>query len=178
MSRHTPETLFAALDALGIAHATQHHPAVATVEAAKRVRGTLTGGHTKNLFLKDKKGNLVLLTALEDSEVRLNELHTRLRPAVPDAKRFSFARPEVMTHTLGVQPGAVTPLALINAPPGSLAVVFDARVLAVAPINVHPLVNTMTTALAPTELLRFVGHLGHRPWVLDLAGADAVATPL
>jgi Ala-tRNA(Pro) deacylase len=63
----TPDDLFACLDRLGIAHATVRHPPLFTVEQSRALRGTIPGGHTKNLFLKDKKGALFLVTALEDA---------------------------------------------------------------------------------------------------------------
>src|SRR5262245_48388260 len=106
----TPADLFAFLDQLGIAHPTVSHPALFTVEQSQSLRGTIPGGHTKNLFLKDKKGALFLVTALEDALIELKSLHRRL-----DASgRFSFGSAELMRATLGIEPGAVTPFAAMN----------------------------------------------------------------
>src|SRR5262245_66196724 len=74
----TPSDLFAFLDRLGIAYATVTHPALFTVEQSQQLRGTIPGGHTKNLFLKDKKGALFLVTALDDAVIELKSLHRRL----------------------------------------------------------------------------------------------------
>src|SRR5215467_1816205 len=101
----TPDDLFAFLDRLGIAHRTVTHPPLFTVEQSQALRGTIPGGHTKNLFLKDKKGALFLVTALEDAAIELKSLHRRLGAS----GRFSFGPAETMLETLGVVPGAVTP---------------------------------------------------------------------
>src|SRR5213593_1016490 len=103
----TPAELFAFLDRLGIAHATVTHPALFTVEQSRELRGTIPGGHTKNLFLKDKKGALYLVTALEDAVIELKSLHRRIGAA----GRFSFGSADQLRTALGIEPGAVTPLA-------------------------------------------------------------------
>src|SRR5947208_10273952 len=101
----TPAELFAFLDRLGIAHVTVTHPALFTVEQSRELRGTITGGHTKNLFLKDKKGALILAVTLEDAVIELKSLH-RLIGATG---RFSFGSADLLRDTLGVEPGSVTP---------------------------------------------------------------------
>src|SRR5262245_8728560 len=106
----TPSDLFALLDRLGIAHATVTHPALFTVEQSQQLRGTIPGGHTKNLFLKDKKGTLFLVTALEDAVIELKSLHRRLAAS----GRFSFGPADLLRATLGIEPGAVTPFAAMN----------------------------------------------------------------
>ena len=106
----TPDELFAYLDTLGIAHKTVTHPAVFTVEEARELRGAISGGHTKNLFLRDKKGALYLLVAPEDAAIELRSLHRVLGAS----GRFSFGSAELMQETLGVAPGSVTPFAVIN----------------------------------------------------------------
>lgn len=160
----TPETLFRRLDALGLAHRTVEHPPVFTVEEAKALRGTLPGGHVKNLFLRNKKGDAMwLVVALEDRVIDLKLLGERI-----GAGRVSFGSADrLMTH-LGVIPGAVTPLALVNDRDVRVKVVIDAGLLAHDPVNVHPLVNSMTTAMAPGDLLRFIEACGHRPEIMDL----------
>ncbi|MFO1153741.1 MAG: prolyl-tRNA synthetase associated domain-containing protein [Rhodospirillales bacterium] len=162
----TPSQLLAHLDALGIRVTTVEHPPVATVEANKALRGTLPGGHTKNLFLKDKKGGLWLVVALEDRVVDLKDLRSRLA-----APPLSFARPEVLRDKLGVEPGAVTPFAVINDDPPRVQVVLDAGMLALDPLNFHPLVNTRTTAIAAADLVRFLEATGHPPLTVDFDSA-------
>jgi Ala-tRNA(Pro) deacylase len=155
----TPTDLFAFLDRLGIAHTTVTHPALFTVEQSRALRGTIPGGHTKNLFLKDKKGALFLVTALEDAVIELKSLHRRLEAS----GRFSFGSADLMRETLGIEPGAVTPFAAINDRDRRVSVVLDAALMQHDTINAHPLVNTMTTSIARADLLRFLEATGHAP---------------
>lgn len=155
--------LFALLDRLGIATVTHRHPPVFTVEEAKRLRGELPGAHTKNLFLKDKKGRIFLLVALEDRAVDLKTLHTRL-----GCGRLSFGSAELLREVLGVEPGSVTPFAAINDAAGRVGVALDAALLAADLLNFHPLANTATTAIAPADLIRFLEATGHPPLMVEL----------
>jgi Ala-tRNA(Pro) deacylase len=161
----TPEQLFAALDRLGIRHRTVTHPPLFTVEQSQSLRGAIPGGHTKNLFLKDKKGALYLVTALEDAVIELKSLHRRLGAG----GRFSFGSAELLLETLGVAPGAVTPFGAINDSAGRVAVVLDRALMAYPIINAHPLVNTMTTSVARDDLLRFLAATGHSPRIAAVA---------
>ena len=86
------------------------HPPLFTVEQSQSLRGSIPGGHTKNLFLRDKKGALFLVTALEDAVIELKSLHRLLGAS----GRFSFGSADLMRETLGIEPGAVTPFAAIN----------------------------------------------------------------
>ncbi len=162
----SPETLFRRLDELGISHRSVTHPPVFTVEEAKALRGDLPGGHVKNLFLRNKKGDAMwLVVALEDREIDLKALGERI-----GAGRVSFCSAERLRTYLGVLPGSVTPLALINDREKRVKVVIDKELLEQNPVNVHPLVNTMTTAISPEDLLRFLEATGHSPEIIDLAG--------
>jgi Ala-tRNA(Pro) deacylase len=163
----TPDELFALLARLGIAHATVSHPPLFTVEQSRALRGTIPGGHTKNLFLKDKKGALYLVTALEDAVIDLKSLHRRLGAQ----GRFSFGSADLMRETLGVEPGAVTPFGAINDRAGRVTVILDAALMAHDTINAHPLVNTMTTSVGRGDLVRFLAETGHQPRI------EAVAEP-
>ncbi len=158
--------LFAFLDRLGIAHKTVEHPAIFTVEEGRDYKKTMPGGHSKNLFLKDKKGVLYLAVALGDTQVDLVGLGKRL-----SAKgRLSFGKPELMTATLGVIPGAVTPFALVNDSARALStVILDKALLAHDPVWFHPLENTASTAVSPGDLVKFVEACGFEPRILDLA---------
>src|ERR1700736_4073697 len=118
----TPHDLFAFLDELGIAHKTVTHPPLFTVEQSRALRGKIAGGHTKNLFLRDKKGMLVLLCALEDAVIELKSLHR----ALGANGRFSFGSAELLRATLGVEPGAVTPFAVLYERPVADATLLDA----------------------------------------------------
>jgi Ala-tRNA(Pro) deacylase len=160
----SPQQLFARLDQLGIAQRTVEHPAVFTVEEAKALRGDLPGHHVKNLFLRNKKEEMWLVVALEDRAIDLKRLGDVL-----SAGRLSFGSALRLKRHLGVEPGSVTPLALINDESRTVQLALD-RGLAGGngePINVHPLVNTMTTAMAGPDLLRFFAATGHEPRWLD-----------
>ncbi len=161
-----PADLFAFLDRLGIAHATVTHPAVFTVEEAARLRGTVAGGHTKNLFLKDKRGRLFLVVALEDAAIELKSLHRRLSAR----GRFSFGSAEQLREALGVEPGSVTPFAALNDTAGRVTVVLDAAMLGHETLNYHPLDNTMTTSIGRDDLIRFLEATGHRPRIERVSG--------
>jgi len=163
----TPDSLLARFDALGIAHRTYAHPPVFTVEEAKSLRGTLPGGHCKSLFLKDKKGGLWLVVALEECRVDLKALSDRL-----SAPRFSFGSAELLYEVLGVRPGSVTPYAAINDTKGRVAVVLQQAMLAHDPLNYHPLENTRTTAIAPGDLIRFLEACDHAPRIVEFAQTE------
>ena len=158
----SPEALHARLDDLGIAYKAVSHPAVFTVEEAKALRGELPGSHIKNLFLRNKKGRMWLVTCLEDRPVDLKALGERL-----GAGRFSFGSAERLMQYLGVLPGAVTALAVINDRTGAVQLVLDRALTQIDPVNLHPLVNTQTTALSPAGLLQFCEAVGHEPELLD-----------
>ena len=159
--------------ALGVATETHRHPPLHTVEESKALRGSLPGGHIKNLFLRDKKRNMWLVTVLEDRPVDLKVLRQVL-----DARgNLSFGSAEMLREALAVEPGAVTPFAVLNDTAGRVVFALDRGVLARDPVNAHPLHNEATTAIAPADLLRFVAACDHTPLMLAAAdmGAPAAA---
>lgn len=165
----TPEQLFAALDALGIQHSTIKHPPLFTVEQSRALRGQIPGGHTKNLFLRDKKSALYLVVALEDAMIDLKSLHRRL-----DASgRFSFGSADLLREVWGVAPGAVTPFGAINDKQGRVTVVLDAAMMEHAILNYHPLVNTMTTSIGRKDLVKFLESTGHLPRIERVSDASS-----
>ncbi len=151
------------LDALGIAWRTEAHAAVFTVEQATATYANLPGGHSKNLFLKDKKGGLWLVVARDTLSVDLNGLSKAL-----GSPRFSFGSADLLVETLGVPPGSVTPFALINDPERKVRVVLDAGMLALDPLNFHPLRNDRTTAIRNSDLLKFIRACHAEPIVMVL----------
>lgn len=168
----SPTDLFAFLDRLGIAHSTVTHPALFTVEQSRELRGQIPGGHTKNLFLKDKKGALYLVVADEEAVIELKRLHRRLGAS----GRFSFGSAELLMEVLGVIPGAVTPFAAMNDTAGRVIVVLDTAMMAHSTLNYHPLDNTMTTTIARDDLVKFLSASGHPPRIEPVSeGAPAVA---
>jgi Ala-tRNA(Pro) deacylase len=164
----SPDQLFAHLEGLGIRTRTVQHPPVFTVDEAKARRGDLPGAHIKNLFLRNKKGEMWLVVAEESRPIDLKALGERL-----GAGRLSFGSPERLMSYLGVAPGAVTPFALINDREGQVKVAIDKAVLEQDPVNCHPLANDKTTAITPQDLLAFIENSGHKPMILDLGNGAA-----
>ena len=161
----SPEDLIAYLTSLGVASETVEHPPLHTVEESQTLRGQIPGGHSKNLFVKDKKSRLFLLTLGEETQIDLKRVHEK----VGASGRVSFGSGELLEEVWGVKPGAVTPFGAINDKAGRVTVVLDADLMAHARVNFHPLVNTRTTGLAPEGLLAFLRATGHAPLIVRLA---------
>src|SRR3712207_320894 len=163
----TPDSLLARLDALGIETRTVTHPPVFTVAESRSLRGTLPGGHSKNLFLRPARGGPgphLLAVLQEDRQVSVNAL-----ARAAGAGRVEMAPAEDLQRLLGVEPGSVTPFGMANAPPGAVRIVLDAGLMRDhAWVHFHPLENCRTTAIRPAELLRFLESLGHRPELLEV----------
>ena len=164
----TPDDLFAFLDRLGVAHVTATHPPLFTVEQSQALRGAIPGGHTKNLFLKDRKDRLFLIVALGHARIDLKTLHKSL-----GCERLSFGRPELLMEVLGVPPGSVTPFALINDTACRVTVILDADMMRYERLNYHPLANTATTNVARDDLVRFIRSCGHEPRIVAVASAGS-----
>jgi Ala-tRNA(Pro) deacylase len=148
---------------LGIAWKTYEHVPVFTVEQSTQVALDFPGGHTKNLFLKDKKGGLWLVVVEAHRRVDLPALAKQLH-----APRYSFGSAELLIATLGIEPGSVTPFALMNDKTCHVKPVLDADLLKSDPVNFHPLRNDRTTAIAAADLVRFVKSCGHDPLVVTI----------
>ncbi|KAF0176420.1 MAG: Ala-tRNA(Pro) hydrolase [Caulobacteraceae bacterium] len=154
----TRQELLDMLDRLGVAHRTHDHAPVFTVAESTSIKLDMPGGHTKNLFLKDKAGRLFLLCALAETKISLNALAKTMK-----AGRFSFGAPDLLFDALGVTPGSVTVFALINDTLGRVGLLLDDALLHVDPVNFHPLANNATTAVSPAGLLAFLDATGHAP---------------
>ena len=153
---------------LGIPTETTEHEAVFTVDESEALERDLPGGHTKNLLLKDAKGRLFLIIAQSRTPIDLKSLHKSIGCA-----RLSFARPELLVDVLGVPPGSVTALALINDRNNRVNVIVDQALMSYDVINCHPLENTATTAIARDDLLRFIRSCGHEPRVMAVSTSTA-----
>jgi Ala-tRNA(Pro) deacylase len=167
----TQEELFAFLERLAIETKTVTHEALFTVEQSRGLYERLSGAHTKNLFLIDKKGRLFLAVAEHHADIDLKHLHRRIGAS----GRLSFGKPERLRENLGVEPGSVTAFAAINDTRGHVEVLIDAPLAAFEHINCHPLVNTGTTQIAWPDLLRFLRATGHEPRILPLSGPEPAA---
>lgn len=158
--------LFEFLDRIGVAHRTVDHPPVFTVEEGRGMKASMPGGHSKNLFLKDKKDRLFLAVAHCDTPVDI----VGYGRAAGARGRLSFGKPDLMTATMGVIPGAVTPFALVNETAKALTeVAVDAALLSWPAVWFHPLENNASTAVAPDDLLKFIRACGFEPRIIDLA---------
>jgi Ala-tRNA(Pro) deacylase len=160
----TREDLFERLKSLEIETKTYEHAAVFTVEEANALKGGIPGGHCKNLFLKDDKGQLWLIVCLGESQIDL-----KTAPAKIGSRRLSFGRPDLLMEVLGVEPGSVTPFGLINDTGHRVNVVLEAAMMAHELVNYHPLKNTATTTIRSADLVRFIRALGHDPRIVAIA---------
>ncbi len=158
----TPGELIAALDQMGIANTTIEHDAVMTVEQSQALRGVIPGLHSKNLFLKDKKGQLWLVVAEEDRPIDLKNLRKRI-----GAANLSFGKADLLREVLGVEPGSVTPFAVINDLSMRVRVVLDQALAQGERVNFHPLINTQSTMVSGQGLVEFLRRLEHEPLIID-----------
>lgn len=161
----TPEQLFKLLDTLNIETTTVEHPPLFTVEDSQLLRGQISGGHTKNLFLKDKKGNFFLVSVSEDAKVDLKTLHK----IIGGSSRLSFGKPEKLLEYLGILPGSVTAFSVINDTENMVKMIIDAPLMEQETINCHPLINTATTNIARIDLIKFLKAVNHEPHILNVS---------
>src|SRR5436190_2172421 len=144
----------------------KRHPAVMTVEESERLVPPLPGAKTKNLFLRDKKGTRhFLVTVPHDVTVDLGALGGDI-----GAGRLGFASAERLQRHLGITPGSVSLLALVNDRTHAVEFVIDRRLWDADAVHAHPLVNTATLVIAHDELERFLAATGHAPRIVDIAG--------
>ncbi|MEL6686464.1 MAG: prolyl-tRNA synthetase associated domain-containing protein [Pseudomonadota bacterium] len=162
--------LYALLEDLSIPYQTVEHEAVFTVEEGHAIKARLPGGHTKNLFLKDKAGQFVLICALGNTPIRLNKLHPHI-----GTKRLSFGREEALFETLGVRPGSVTLFSILNDTECHVKLVLDQALLDNDQVWFHPLRNTASTRIDSVHLGAFARATGHEPLILDLASLSQQA---
>ncbi|WP_027487058.1 prolyl-tRNA synthetase associated domain-containing protein [Allorhizobium undicola] len=160
----TRQELLAYLDGLGISHTTKDHAPVFTVAESVSLRDEIPGGHTKNLFVKDKKDQFFLLTVEENASVDLKTVHT----IIGAASKVSFGKPEKLMEYLGVIPGSVTAFGAINDVHNNVTFVLDEDLMKEEVINCHPLSNDATTSIGREDLIRFLEATGHTPLVLKV----------
>lgn len=166
MAAKTRAELLAYLDELAVEATTIDHPPLYTVAQSQALRGTIDGGHTKNLFLKDKKGAYFLVTVEEDATVDLKTIHR----VIGASGRVSFGSADALMRLLGVEPGSVTVFGLINDVDHQVKLVLDAGLIRHDFVNCHPLTNDATTRIAKDDLLRFLDAIAHPPVILNVTG--------
>ena len=151
-------------DDLGIKVSTIRYAPVFTVAEAQDLRGQVPGAHTKNLFLKDKKDKFFLVTVDEEAQVDLKTIHTKIGAS----SRVSFGKPEKLMEYLGLVPGSVSVLGIINDEEHQVKVVLDEALMHNEIINAHPLSNDATTSIRRDDLLRFLASTDHEPLILKI----------
>jgi Ala-tRNA(Pro) deacylase len=140
------------------------HPPVHTVEEAMPYWEQLPGLHTKNLFLKDAKGKLFVVTCLAGRSLDMKKL-----PELLNSKKLSFGKPELMQDCLHTQPGALGPLSLLADTTHQVTFAIDEALWNADFVTCHPMVNTCTVSMAVTDLKAALAHMGVQPVVLALA---------
>lgn len=165
----TRDDLLAFLADHGVDQTTHDHPAVFTVDEGEDIKARIPGAHTKNLFLKDAKGQLWLISAEGHASIDLKRIHHVIGSA-----RMSFGSPELMVETLGVTPGSVTAFGLINDKDRRVRFVLDRTLAEAEFVNFHPLTNTATTTVSREGFRRFLDAVGVAPLVVDFAAMAVV----
>lgn len=163
----TPDQLFVRLEQLDIPVRTFQHVPTFTVAEGRELKASMPGGHSKNLFMKDKAGQIVLISAHADSKLKLNKLHKLIGTG-----RLSFGPADEMEAVLGVTPGSVTAFALINDSDFKVRFILEKTLSDCDPLNFHPLRNDMTTAISREDFSRFIASTGHRCEVVDFSALD------
>ena len=158
----TPETLLLLLDRLQIAYVVHRHPPLRTVEDSKAHRHNMPGLHIKNLYLRDRKKRNFLFVVEEDRQIDMKSLNQKI-----GCDRLSFGSAERLFEMLGVRPGAVSPLALINDPDRKVHLALDIALRTNGVIYAHPLVNDMTLGIEGPHLQQFFSYTGHKIQWLD-----------
>ena len=164
MAHLSPKELLDRLDALGIRSETIEHAPVFTVAESRPIKAKIPGAHSKNLFVKDKKGRFFLISAKDETPIDLKRTHE----AIGASGRLSFGSAEQLRDLLGVEPGSVTAFAVVNDTRGKVTMVLDANLMEHERVNFHPLVNSMTTGVSREDLVKFLRATGHDPLILKL----------
>ncbi len=162
------KNLLLVLEALDITYKLHNHAPIFSVEEGIPLKNQIPGTHCRNLFLRDKKERMVLVTAANETKIDLKNLENHLKSA-----RFSFGSSERLAQYLGIYPGAVNPFCVINDKNHNVEVVLDAFMMQAGIINVHPMDNAMTISLSPASLLKFLNHTGHTPNIIDFSAQSA-----
>ena len=162
----TADELCDALERQGISFVRYEHPPVATCEEASLHLSGIEGVGSKNLFLRNKRGDRHFLVSVpETKRVALNELSKMVGEG-----KLSFAPADALDRFLGVSPGAVTILGLVNDTEHAVTAYVDRELWEADVIQCHPLVNTATLVLAPRDIERFLSSGDHRVTVLEIPG--------
>jgi Ala-tRNA(Pro) deacylase len=163
----TPESLMEKLDDLSITYSLHHHEAVFTVAESEKLDNEIPGTHCRNLFLRDKKKKNFLLVLQNETDVDIKKL-----PEAIGADRLSFGSAERLWEYLGVRPGSVCPFAITNDNENNVKILLDKSMMQSDIVNYHPLLNTMTLSLTPSDLIKFIESTGHEAHIVDLSAVS------
>ena len=158
-----PKELLAKFEEFKIKYRKYEHPPLFTVIDAKKYQKKMVGMHVKNLFLRDKKKRNFLLVTEQDAEINLKTLHNKIK-----SDRLSFGSPDRLWQYLGVRPGAVSPLALINDVGKSVTLLLQDILRTEQQIHFHPLVNDLTIGVDLGDLDAFFKFTGHETRFIKL----------
>lgn len=161
-----PEALLGLFDEIGMSYELTHHKAVFTVAESEDVDAEIPGTHCRNMFLRDKKKKMFLVSLANETEVDLKKMETVL-----ECGRISFGSADRLWENLGVRPGSVCPYAVINNTDRNVPLILDAWMMEQEIVNFHPLINTMTVTTAPQEIIKFLDHINHPYKIMDLSPA-------
>ena len=161
------QKLFNLFNLIDIETKTFRHDPLFTVEESQKLRGEIPGTHCKTLFLKDKKSNLWLVVVSESTRIDLNKLARAL-----NAGRLSFCSKELMLEILDVEPGSVTPFAIISENSRNVNLVLDKEMLQTEQLNYHPLHNSATTTINSHDLIKFISHFKNPFKILEIPQKD------
>ena len=168
----TRAELFACFDRLGIGHTTYDHPPLHTVEDGLTYWANIPGGHAKNLFVKDKKSRLFLISLRKDAALDIKHVQA----AIGASGRVSFCSAEQLMQHLGILPGSVTPFGLVNDVGCAVTMVLERQLLEADPVNFHPLENTATTSIGRDDFVRFLEAIGHPPAIVAVSDGKVPET--
>mmetsp|Transcript_24740 Transcript_24740/g.36475 ORF Transcript_24740/g.36475 Transcript_24740/m.36475 type:complete len:708 (+) Transcript_24740:67-2190(+) len=158
------------LQQLGVEATTYAHPHVTSVEEQNNLVGVIPGTFTKNLFLKDKKHGIYLVTVKSNQEVNLKSFANQLNLS---GANFRFGDEALLQEKLGVVRGSVGPFALINDTEGVVKFVIDKSLLDEAVVNSHPLRHDRSTSISGVDMLKYAQHVNHDPIVIDFTALPA-----
>ncbi len=148
-----------------------NHQPLFTVEDSENLRGKITGAHTKNLFLKNKKNSFFLFSCDENASVDLKRFSKSI-----DAKNLSFANEKYLDEFLGIKPGSVSPYALLNDTKNSVSFFLDQKVFNSEKVNFHPLVNTTTITIKTKDFIDFIRENGKKINIFSLENYSIIKT--
>lgn len=169
----SPDKLLNILNELNISYDLHHHEAVYTVAESEKVDAQIPGTHCRNLFLRDRKKKNYLVVLPVDVDVDLKTL-----PDILDSHRLSFGSNDRLWEYLGVRSGSVCPFCIVNDTDNQVKIFLEKTMMEQEIVNYHPMLNTMTVSLKPSDLLKFIETTGHEAHIVDLSAANPHNDPV